>query len=180
MWAKDMVFWRQINLVTSSVFAGVRSYSDHLMCLIQLQMLFFKSESLCLVLVTVSTWSHPSFSSLWLRREFGLGVINLNLSQQRSHLLNKLCEVPQLSVWWLGRTEPSLDFQAGEFSFNPSIMSSLCVSQQKSMQCFLTLLLLFFLVWLFYVQKWNMSKDNLFGKPVGKLQRCIKFSKLKW
>lgn len=45
MWAKDMVFWRQINLVTSSVFAGVRSYSDHLMCLIQLQMLFFKSES---------------------------------------------------------------------------------------------------------------------------------------
>lgn len=178
MWAKDMVFWRQINLVTSSVFAGVRSYSDHLMCLIQ--MLFFKSESFVFSLSysVYVKWSHPSFSSLWLRREFGLGVINLNLSQQRSQLLNKLCEVPQLSVWWLGRTEPSLDFQAGEFSFNPSIMSSLRVSQQKSMQCFLTLL--FFLVWLFYVQKWNMSKDNLFGKPVGKLQRCIKFSKLKW
>lgn len=113
-------------------------------------------------------------------RKVGLGVINLDLSQQHNQLPNKLCEVPQLSVWWLGRIEPSLDFQAGEFSFNLSIMSSLHVSQQKSIQCFLTLLLLFFLVWLFYVQKWNMSKDNLYGNPVGKLQRCIKFSKWKW
>lgn len=143
MWAKDC---HQIHLVISSVFAGVRSYSDHLMCLIQLQMLFFKSGSFVFSLSysVYMKWSHRSCSSLWVRREFGLGVINLNLSQQRSQLLNKLCEVPQLSVWWLGRIEQSLDFQAGEFSFNPSIMSSLHVSQQKSMQCFLTLLLLFF------------------------------------